>query len=358
MRTSEMVAVDTIIVGVRQRQDLGDLSGLMESLKTVGFIHPIVVTDELQLVAGARRLEATKRLGVTMIEVRRVGDLTEEERIVIELDENLHRKNLTPPERSRTAARLAAAVDAQRRGREETQEPQGIQPNEDATIDTPTRANPGPDEFLQNACNNPDGGRRERPDAQAKVAEEMGISQQVLSLAQQHVQAMERYSELDAPDISQREALRCWKAWEKMIPAKRTRARQAWRKRQAEKRELAQAKAEAKANGMNSRVVVRQPRPRKRRPRQTQSRVPIPVTRSWYSFVAGLQQVITDFKHGGGLLPLFEVWTYDECERSKQQLASQMVQLERITRNLEAGQIIHHGKPDLQVIRAQKESPC
>jgi hypothetical protein len=32
----------------------------MESLKTIGLIHPIVVTDDLTLVAGARRLEARK----------------------------------------------------------------------------------------------------------------------------------------------------------------------------------------------------------------------------------------------------------------------------------------------------------
>jgi ParB family chromosome partitioning protein len=350
-----MVAVDTITVGERSRKDLGDLTGLMQSIQTVGLIHPNVVTDDLQLVAGARRLEATKRLGATMIEVRRVGDLTEEERIVIELEENLHRKNLTPPERSRTTARLAEAVAAQRRGREETQAPQGMQPNEGETMDTQTHANPGPDEFSPTAGNNSNVGRPERPDAQAQVAEEIGISQQALSLAQQHVQAMTRYPELDAPDVSQREALRCWKAWEKMTAVKRTRARQAWRKRQAEKRELAQAKAEAKAKGVKGRLIVRQPRPRKRRPRQTRSRATIPPTRPWYVFVAGLQQVIMDFEHGGGLVPLFEVWTVEEFERAKQQLASQMAQLERISRNLEAGQVISHGTSNLRVMRGQDE---
>jgi hypothetical protein len=40
---------------------------------------------------------------LTMIEVRRVGDLTEQE-------ENLHRKNLTPIERSETTVRLVIAV--------------------------------------------------------------------------------------------------------------------------------------------------------------------------------------------------------------------------------------------------------
>jgi ParB family chromosome partitioning protein len=82
----------------------------MKSLRTVGFIHPIVVTDELALVTGARRLEATKRLGVTMIEVRRVGDLSELEQRIIELHENLDRKDLTLEEQSRTQVEPASAV--------------------------------------------------------------------------------------------------------------------------------------------------------------------------------------------------------------------------------------------------------
>lgn len=48
------MSIDRIAVGERRRKDLGDLTGLMESLKTVGLIHPIVVTDDLTLVAGAR----------------------------------------------------------------------------------------------------------------------------------------------------------------------------------------------------------------------------------------------------------------------------------------------------------------
>jgi ParB family transcriptional regulator, chromosome partitioning protein len=82
----------------------------MKSLRTVGFIHPIVVTDQLELVAGARRLEAMKRLGATMIEGRRVGDLSELEQRIIELHENLDRKDLTSEERSRTQVEPASAV--------------------------------------------------------------------------------------------------------------------------------------------------------------------------------------------------------------------------------------------------------
>jgi ParB/RepB/Spo0J family partition protein len=114
----------------------------MSSIQEVGLIHPIVVTDDLTLVAGARRLEATKRLGATMIEVRRVGNLTEQERTIIELEENRHRKNLTPIERSQTTIRLAEAVGAQLRDSAQTQDGQGTAPNHVTVVHTPTRSSP------------------------------------------------------------------------------------------------------------------------------------------------------------------------------------------------------------------------
>jgi ParB-like chromosome segregation protein Spo0J len=98
----------------------------MQSLKPIGLIHPIVVTDDPTLVAGARRLEATTRLGATMIEVRRVGELAEQERAIIEREENLHRKNLTPLERSQTTVRLAEAVGVQLRERAQNLDTQGL----------------------------------------------------------------------------------------------------------------------------------------------------------------------------------------------------------------------------------------
>ena len=55
--------VDEIIVGERFRQDLGDLSGLMGSIRDIGLLHPVVVTKDNVLLAGQRRLEACTRLG-------------------------------------------------------------------------------------------------------------------------------------------------------------------------------------------------------------------------------------------------------------------------------------------------------
>jgi hypothetical protein len=51
MRPGEAVPIDRITVEEGRRDSLGDLTGLMESLKTTGLIHPIVVTDDLHSIA-------------------------------------------------------------------------------------------------------------------------------------------------------------------------------------------------------------------------------------------------------------------------------------------------------------------
>jgi hypothetical protein len=56
----------------------------------------------------------------------------------------------------------------------------------------------------------------------------MGIVAMTVSDAQRHGDAVKRYQELGGPDVSQREALRLWKAWEAMSPPNRSRARRAW----------------------------------------------------------------------------------------------------------------------------------
>jgi ParB family chromosome partitioning protein len=65
--TNETLAIDKIIIGVRHRVDMGDLSELAASISAIGLLNPIVVTRAGVLVAGARRLAACKSLGMTEI---------------------------------------------------------------------------------------------------------------------------------------------------------------------------------------------------------------------------------------------------------------------------------------------------
>lgn len=103
--TPRTIPFYSIIEGTRARKDYGDLKGLMESLKTLGSIHPIVLSQTEAgyiLIAGGRRYRAMKELGV--IELHHGSILTpgclgfldksevpEHELREAELDENLHR---------------------------------------------------------------------------------------------------------------------------------------------------------------------------------------------------------------------------------------------------------------------------
>lgn len=209
----------------------------MKSLQTVGLIHPIMVTDQLELVAGARRLEATRRLGATMIEVRRVGDLIPTEQQIIEIEENLHREELTAVQRSESQVALGELIAQQLREEAEIRARQGLQATDDGLNDASSPVNPGSETIPSVTDNNTvaRGGAPQKLDSQEKVAAEMGVAQSVLSNAQQHLAAIKRYPELGAPDVSQREAIRLYKPWEAMTPPKRLRALRTWRAQQQDK---------------------------------------------------------------------------------------------------------------------------
>ena len=99
---------DQIDVGERIRSDLGDLSDLRESIKTVGLLHPVVVTKAGSLIAGERRLAAVRELGWTEVPVTIADDLKDAATFLrAEADENTARKPFTPYEASRFRERQA-----------------------------------------------------------------------------------------------------------------------------------------------------------------------------------------------------------------------------------------------------------
>src|SRR5688572_12896863 len=87
--------IDDIDVGARHRIDLGDVDGLAASIREVGLLHPIVVTPDGRLIAGARRLEACRRLGMEEVAVTVVSL---ENTLRGEWAENADRKDFTPSE--------------------------------------------------------------------------------------------------------------------------------------------------------------------------------------------------------------------------------------------------------------------
>lgn len=100
--------ISSISVSNRVRKDFGDLESLMDSLKRCGQLNPIVVTREMELIAGHRRLLAAQRLGWKTVDVIFVDGISEERRLEIELEENIHRKDFSPEELLEGVKRLEA----------------------------------------------------------------------------------------------------------------------------------------------------------------------------------------------------------------------------------------------------------
>lgn len=79
---------------IRQRRDItADLQSLRESISRRGQLQPIVVTRDLTLRAGERRLQCCKDLGIS-VEVRFFDTLDPVEAQIVELEENLRREDL------------------------------------------------------------------------------------------------------------------------------------------------------------------------------------------------------------------------------------------------------------------------
>lgn len=105
--------IDTIVIGERHRKDMGDIASLAKSIHEIGLLHPVVVTPDGTLIAGARRIVACKMLGWQEIPatVVNLDDLLRGED-----DENRVRKDFTVTEavaigEAREAKERAAAQE-------------------------------------------------------------------------------------------------------------------------------------------------------------------------------------------------------------------------------------------------------
>ena len=101
----EKVPVDKIKVGRRAREDLGDIDTLKTSIEKRGLINPICVSEDYGLIAGYRRLTCFKLLGIREIEVKFYHELSNLEKLRLELEENLH-KELTWYEQAKIRAQI------------------------------------------------------------------------------------------------------------------------------------------------------------------------------------------------------------------------------------------------------------
>lgn len=161
-----IIPVDQITIGPRLREDMGDIQGLAESIKAHGLLHPIVVDEDWNLIAGQRRLEAVKLLGWAEIGATAIGDLTPKQKRLIELEENTKRKDLTPLERSKNITELAET--AREVAKEETCA-------ESTQVCRPAR------------------GPARQPGSYRDIEERTGIPQETIREAEKHVTTAEAY---------------------------------------------------------------------------------------------------------------------------------------------------------------------
>ena len=92
------VLLEDIVIKDRVRTELGDLKPLMESMRTHGQLNPVTLSRENELIAGHRRTLAARELGWKFIEAHIVDRCTQVEKLQLELEENVHRKDFSPEE--------------------------------------------------------------------------------------------------------------------------------------------------------------------------------------------------------------------------------------------------------------------
>lgn len=188
----ENLPIDQITVGTRLRKDFGDIAGLAESIADHGLLHPLVVDDDGTLIAGERRLKALRSLGFAEVPVRRWGQLDARQRQVIELEENLQRKDLTDAERSRKLAELAATASEVLA------------------------------EFPPKSGEKSGRGRPEKPNSKERVAEFVGVPRQTIDHAEKHVAAVDSYPFLGQPGWKQYHAMEAAETLDKLPEEERT----------------------------------------------------------------------------------------------------------------------------------------
>lgn len=93
------------------RRDIGDISELVESVKMLGVLEPIVVrpvADRYEVIIGARRLAAAKEAGLKVVPAE-LREMTDAQALAQSLAENLHRGDLQLEERVQAYKSLQAA---------------------------------------------------------------------------------------------------------------------------------------------------------------------------------------------------------------------------------------------------------
>lgn len=191
-----LLNIDKVKMGKRIRMEYGEMQELADSIQEYGLLHPIVIDSQYNLIAGGRRLLACSRIGMKEIEVKVLGDLTDHELRVLELEENIKRKDLTELEKSKTIFELSVLkrkeleekalqeierLEKEDQERKDREKDKHEQENESGVFDGIRQK----------------GGRPQKAASMEKIAQELNLPRMTLIDAQKHVEAVTKYPELE-----------------------------------------------------------------------------------------------------------------------------------------------------------------
>lgn len=205
--------IDSIVVGVRHRESLGDLDSLMESIKRLGLLQPVTVTPDGVLVCGRRRLEAVRRLGWRTLRVWvRSGISDDLSRLLAERDDNAERKDLDDVEQSRLYAEIKTllAEDAARRQLATQFSATGAQTQDDGGGDSPPPelcAGKARDQAAQLITGGASYHRHEQVEAIRKVADDLSSPPAMRALANRELEAIRNGAKVHGAYTRFRDAL-------------------------------------------------------------------------------------------------------------------------------------------------------
>lgn len=102
----QKISIADIKINKRARDEIFEIDELAESIKRFGLLSPIIVDTDYTLIAGQRRLEAVKRLGLETIEANVIEIPDGASAFEIEIEENIQRQQFSGEELLRAFKKL------------------------------------------------------------------------------------------------------------------------------------------------------------------------------------------------------------------------------------------------------------
>jgi ParB/RepB/Spo0J family partition protein len=109
MRPKNIAVGELVVSPLNVREEIGDIQSLADSIRDDGLLHPLTVRpygDQYEIVAGRRRYEACKLIGMKVIPCNVAEEMDDRRAVLTSLKENMRRGDLTAAEKKRGIQKL------------------------------------------------------------------------------------------------------------------------------------------------------------------------------------------------------------------------------------------------------------